>query len=777
VKVLDFGLAKALEPRVQSPEPKAQSLEPAPTITSPAMTQAGIILGTAAYMAPEQAKGRPVDRRADIWAFGCVLYEMLAGCRPFDGEDITDTIAAVVTKEPDWSRLPAATPPAIATLLRRCLEKNAQRRLPHVGVARLELEAPLSAVGSVPPPAPSSLEAPARTRPALPMLAATVAAMALGVAAGFWWASRSAPAPVERLSYRASLLLPAAHALTANAPSSRFALSPDGRWIAYVAVNGPDPQLWLRALDDPTARVVEGTQNAGMPFWSPDSRFVAVFARERLLKADVNGGPAALIAEDAAIRGQSLPGTWGPDVIVFGGKNAPGEGLWRVPVRGGRPEPLTTPDKSAGEDRHGFAQFLPDGRHFLYVAYNGVAPVATYVSTLDAPAERVRLMDGGSNTQVAEGALLYLRGSALVAQAFDAVTRRLSGEPVTLANRIVTNTTVPFGGSFSASRAGVVVYHSATPEGGLGLVRGDRLVWRARSGDEQVVVAEPAEYRSLSLAPDARRAVVSMLGEDPGGLARDPGIGRSDLWMVDLARGVRSRFTFTSGERNGVWDPTGRTVIFNSSRNRSRDTVSSQMPLDLYRKAGAGGGTEEEVAIDDRDKTPLSVSRDGRFLLFETRDGLWSRALDGSGTEASFATSTFDRDFGQFSPDGRWVAYASDESGRLQIYVRAFPAGDRVVQVSRDGGDLPRWSPDGRELYFFHAGKIVAASVASVAGTDALEVKSVTPLFDCRPPDGFRRLFYDVAPDGRFLMMSPISTPGPTPLTLLVNWRAPKSPN
>jgi dipeptidyl aminopeptidase/acylaminoacyl peptidase len=218
-------------------------------------------------------------------------------------------------------------------------------------------------------------------------------------------------------------------------------------------------------------------------------------------------------------------------------------------------------------------------------------------------------------------------------------------------------------------------------------------------------------------------------------------------------------------------------VIFNSSRNRSRDTVSSQMPLDLYRKAGAGGGTEEEVAIDDRDKTPLSVSRDGRFLLFETRDGLWSRALDGSGTEASFATSTFDRDFGQFSPDGRWVAYASDESGRLQIYVRAFPAGDRVVQVSRDGGDLPRWSPDGRELYFFHAGKIVAASVASVAGTDALEVKSVTPLFDCRPPDGFRRLFYDVAPDGRFLMMSPISTPGPTPLTLLVNWRAPKSPN
>jgi hypothetical protein len=199
------------------------------------------------------------------------------------------------------------------------------------------------------------------------------------------------------------------------------------------------------------------------------------------------------------------------------------------------------------------------------------------------------------------------------------------------------------------------------------------------------------------------------------------------------------------------------------------------MPLDLYRKAAGGGSVEEEMVIDERDKTPLSVSRDGRFLLFRTRDGLWSRTLDGAGTEAPFLTSAFSEDFGQFSPDGRWVAYASDESGRFQIYVRAFPAGDQVVQVSRDGGDFPRWSADGRELYFFNAGRIVAASVTRAG--DALEVRAVTPLFECRPPDGFRRLFYDVAPDGRFLMMSPISTPGPTPLTLLINWRGLKSTN
>jgi Tol biopolymer transport system component len=383
-------------------------------------------------------------------------------------------------------------------------------------------------------------------------------------------------------------------------------------------------------------------------------------------------------------------------------------------------------------------------------------------------------MDGGSNLQVVEGALLYLRGVALVAQPFDVDTRTLSGEPVTLASRVLTNSTIPFGGAFSASRAGSVVYHSGSPEGGLGLVRGDRLVWRTRSGAEQTVVEEAAEYRSLSVSPDGRRAIVSMLGEDP---SRDVGIersGQSDLWMVDLARGVRSRFTFTGSERSGVWDPAGRTVIFNS-RKRSGDRNSSRISFDLYRKVAAGGGVEEEVLIDERDKTPLSVSRDGRFLLFEAPDGLWSRALDASGTEAPIVTSAFDEEYGQFSPDGHWVAYASDESGRLQIYVRSFPGGDQVVQVSRDGGDFPRWSPDGRELYFFHAGRIVAASVTSSPG--ALEVRSVTPLFECRPPEGFRRLFYDVTPDGRFLMMSPISTPGPTPLTLLLNWRMPKSTN
>jgi dipeptidyl aminopeptidase/acylaminoacyl peptidase len=321
---------------------------------------------------------------------------------------------------------------------------------------------------------------------------------------------------------------------------------------------------------------------------------------------------------------------------------------------------------------------------------------------------------------------------------------------------------------------GTVVYHSAAPEGGLGLIRGDRLVWRTRAGAEQAVVEEPADYRGLSLAPGGQRAVVSMLGENPTGGIRpnEPGLGRSDLWIVDLVRGVRSRFTFTGGERSGVWDPTGRTVFFNSSRNWS---ISSRTPLDLYRKAAAGGGAEEEVVIDEREKTPLSVSRDGRFLLFGTREGIWSRALDGSGKEMPFVTSAFDEGFGQFSPDGRWVAYSSDESGRNQIYVRAFPAGDRVVQVSRDGGDFPRWSADGRELFFFNAGRIVAAGVTLSGG--ALEVTSMTPLFECRPPDGFRRLFYDVAPDGRFLMMSPVSTPGPTPLTLLVNWRAPRPTN
>ena len=253
------------------------------------------------------------------------------------------------------------------------------------------------------------------------------------------------------------------------------------------------------------------------------------------------------------------------------------------------------------------------------------------------------------------------------------------------------------------------------------------------------------------MAPDGRRAVVSQIGDQAGS---------ANLWIVDLARSVRRRFTFGTADRAGVWLPDGLGVIF---------TAAKEGRIDLYRKGTDGTGTESEVLSDERPKSSLDVSRDGRILLFETGDDIWSLRLDGAAKPAPFVATEFEERYAQFSPDGHWVAYTSNESGRLEIYVRAFPGGDSLVQVSANGGDLPRWSTDGKELFFFNDGKIVAASVGTPGGR--FEVTSVTPLFDCRRPDGFRRMFYDVAPDGRFLMITPDSAPGPTPLTLIVNWR------
>jgi Tol biopolymer transport system component len=744
VKVLDFGLAKALDP---ADSHSAGNQANSPTITSPAMTMRGVILGTAAYMSPEQAKGKPVDRRADIWAFGAVLFEMLTGSRAFDGEDVTETIISVITKDPDWSRLPPSTPPAVMTLLRRCLEKHAPKRLPHIGVARLELEAPGPVPGAAAtPPAAAPLKG---SRIGVLGWAGMTVALAAGIAGGTWWASRTAPA-VPASIYRSTLLIPSEQSLIGNAPSNRFALSPDAAHLAYVGMNGQTRQLWLRALDGTTAQIITGTLGASSPFWSPDSRYVGFFAEGKLLKVDRAGGSAETIGQSPFFA-ENVQGSWGTgNVIIVGARNIRGEGLQRISAMGGTLEPLTSPDPSRGEDRHSFVHFLPDGRHFLYVAYQGIAPIATYVATLDRPGERVRLMEGGSNLQVAQDALIFMRGNALVMQPFDPATRTLSGETVTIADPVLTNTAVPFGGAFSVSAAGALAYQSATLESGIGS-RGHKLVWRTRSGAEQVVIDDPSDYRNLSVDSEGRRAVVSQIGDQAG---------RANLWIVDLARSVRRRFTFGTADRAGVWLPDGKGVIF---------TAAKEGRIDLYRKSTDGTGTESEVLSDERPKASLGVSRDGRFLLFETGDDIWSLPLDGAAKPAPFVATEFEERYAQFSPDGHWVAYTSNESGRLEIYVRAFPGGAGLVQVSPNGGDLPRWSADGTELFFYNDGKMVAASVGTSGGR--FDITSVTPLFDCRRPDGFRRMFYDVAPDGRFLMMAPDSAPGPTPLTLVVNWR------
>jgi Tol biopolymer transport system component len=338
-----------------------------------------------------------------------------------------------------------------------------------------------------------------------------------------------------------------------------------------------------------------------------------------------------------------------------------------------------------------------------------------------------------------------------VAQPFDASTRTLSGEAVPLANPVMPNIAIHYGGAFSVSQTGTVIYQS-TDSGSTS--SGDRLVWRTRRGEEQVLVDVPDGYRHLAISPNGRQAVVSKL-EDRG---------RSDLWVIDVTRGVQTRVTFTSRENVAVWLPAGNEVLFNSAKDGR---------LDLYRRRLEGAGADEPVLGDERPKAPTSVSPDGRYLLYEgisaqTGIDLWVAALDASAPPSPFVSSPYQERWGQFSPDGRWVTYMSDESGERQIYVRAFPGAGQQLQISSSGGEYPRWSRDGKELFFYSSGRMMAAAVRTTEGR--LEVSGVTPLFECRPPEGFSRMFYDVAPDGRFLLMAGSGAPTLTRLTLITNW-------
>jgi Tol biopolymer transport system component len=709
----------------------------------------GVILGTAAYMSPEQAKGKPVDRRADIWAFGCVLYEMLTGQRAFAGEDVTDTIASVVSKEPDWSRLPVSTPPSVRLLLQRCLEKDTNKRLPHIGVARLELDGT---------PARAALDA-STSRGARSgragVIASVAMALAIGVAAGVWGAARwRSPAPVP--IYRASLLLPRDGSLAQIAPTGRFALSPDGTQLVYAGTSDGVTKLWLRSLQESTSRPIADLRGAGAggAFWSPSGRQIAFYSDGRLLKVDAAGTAPTLIAESSGFRQQPQPGTWNSDDVIV---VSHGGTLARVSAGGGRLEQLTTLDTAAGETFHTFPHFLPDGRHLLYTAYNSLTPIAVYAISIDRPSERQKIMDGGSNVLFADDKLLYMRGTTLVAQPFDISRRTLSGEYSSVVDSVLVSVAIHFGGAFSASRTGALVHQATFAEQGLQAPNVTRLVWRTRTGAEQTLVGEPSVYRHLSIAPDGRRALVTQLDER----------GRSDLWTIDLARGVRTRVALTSqpSQLSGaVWSADGQEFVVN---------LVKEGRLDLYRKPADATSGETLLFSDGRSKMPLSMSRDGRFLLFDTVNAdtgadIWSLPIDSPDKAAPFVDSAFSERFPQFSPDGKWVAYVSDESGAQEIYARAFPAGQTQVRVSVNGGDVPRWSRDGSQLFFYDNGKMMAATIKADAAT--LEVEGITALFDCRPPEGFRRLFYDVTQDGRFLMMSPASDAAPTPLTLTVNW-------
>ena len=771
VKVLDFGLAKAMEPAGSKDPaygPHGVGLSQSPTITTPAMTQVGMILGTAAYMSPEQARGTTVDKRADLWAFGVVLWEMLTGTRLFEGATVSDTLAAVLKTEPVWTALAPATPPAIRRLLRRCLEKDRKRRLDSAAGARLEIEDAL-VEASV---APSAFEGGAAAAPATAPGGRPLAWMAALAVAAVVIAAMAVPTmrylretpPPSLPETRTEIVTPA----TADPVS--FALSPDSQQIVFVASGDGASRLWLRSLSattaqplaTTTAQPLPGTEEAITPFWSPDGRSIGFFAGNALKRLDLGGGRPQTLAPAFAARG----GTWSADgVIVFAASNA--NPLMRVAATGGPAVAVTT--LGPQQQSHRFPHLLPDGRQFLFYVPGGQDAAGIYLGSLNGstptrltPADSagVYLPSGlGSAEAFREGGwLLWVRAGTLVAQRLDVAEAALTGEPVTLADGVAVD---DFGRSaVSVAATGLVAYRTG----------GDsqrQLTWVDRSGTARGTVGDAdATLLNPRLSPDGRRVVVSRTVQ-----------GNTDVWVLDGGR--TSRFTFdAAADWYPIWSPDGTRVVFRSSRTGGGD---------LYQKLTNGAGAEDRLVTSDQQKTPGSWSADGRFLLYASNDpqtsgDLWVVPMVGDRTPSELMKTSFREVYGAFSPDGRWVAYHSNESGKPEIYVRPFvpPTGtgtaagatEGLWQVSTAGGMMPTWRPDGKELYYLNpAGAMMAAPITVTGAT--LAPSAPVRLFPTRivgrGVDAGLGRQYDIAPDGRFLINTVLDDAS-APITLLQNW-------
>jgi eukaryotic-like serine/threonine-protein kinase len=744
VKVLDFGLAKAIEG-----DAVYTDISTSPTLSRTA-TMAGVLLGTAAYMSPEQAKGKPVDRRADIWAFGCVSYEMLTGKRAFDGETITDTLAAVVRAEPDWSQLPSATPTRVRELLQRCLKKDAKQRLQAIGDARIVLEEALSGA----PQSPS--EAMQRIKPGQLWFAWGVAAVLfVSLAPIALFRGRDKPAaPGARVRFQISA--PEKVNVVRGSP---FAISPDGRQLAFYA-SGLDrvQRLWIRALDSLEARPLSGSESPGYAplFWSPDSRYIAFYDAGTLKKIGMSGGDAEPVCN---LTGVAVGGSWNRDGVIIFGSN--GGGLMRVAADGGRASPLTTLDASRNEIYHAFPSFLPDGRHFVYERVSSLpGNSGVFIGSLDAkPEEQVskRLLAidfwlaYGASSDPGSGQLVYTRDGALKTQPFDARKLELAGEPTTLdENRDVT--------LFSVSDDGVLVYW-------IGGYRSSQLTWIDRRGKVLGTPGEPSDNLTLAISPDGTRSAVSRFGD------HGPG-----LWVFDFERGTNTRFTLdSSNSLDASWSPDGKRIIFASNRDGGT--------MNLYQKLVDGAKNEELLLKSSEDKNPTSWSRDGRFLLFSARDpktkaDLWVLPLEGDKKPKPFLQTEFNEQDGHFSPDGRWIAYTSDESGRNEIYVRTFAPGSGGATdsggktlISTGGGVGPRWREDGKELFYLAPdGKVMAVEITN---NPVFRPGVPKELFQgpaqSLTPGGSQ---WDVAPNGeRFLIAALSVQSAPAPFTVVLNWQ------
>jgi len=734
VKVLDFGLAK-----VWGVDERDPNMSLSPTITA-YMTQVGTILGTAAYMSPEQARGKPVDRRSDIWAFGVILYEMLTGERLFTGDTATDILGAIVHRAPDWHRLPEDTPPRLVRLLKRCLTHDQRERLRDIGEARYALahmkDEPAQETTEPLPPAASA---------GMWKIAAGVLLVASLALAG--WMALS-PAESPRV-IRASVDPPDGHLL---AVSGGFAgpvrVSPDGRSLTFAA-RGEEGinRIFVRSLASGDARPVPGTEGGYRPFWSPDSKSLGFFSGGKLRRVALAGGAPLAVADATEGRG----GTWSAEgVIVFA--PTPNSPLLRVNAGGGETKPVTDLGHvDPPENSHREPRLLPDGRKFLFEARDRER-WKVYAGDLDG-GEPVLLTTTGCGVDYAQGYLLFLQGSTLVAQRFDAETLILSGDPLPVAEDIVTDNGYGIG-VFSASPDGVLAYLS----GGAARMS---VTWMGADGESLGTVGPSDAYEDLALSPDGKHAVVSVGESD----------GLRDLWLIDMDNGTRTRLTFTAPNepalhRSVVWSPDGTEVVFASNRSGTND---------LYRKSVAGLGNAELLLDAEENLWSYAWSPDGRYLIYgqeraehKNAEDLFALPMDGKGDPIRLLDTPFSEWPAAVSPDGRWLAYGSPESGRREVYVAPFPGMGGRWQVSTEGGNNPRWSPDGRRLYFLGPTGLMAAPIDASSGT--VRVGAVTRVLKIERTSDFT--YYSVSPEGdRFLILLDDTAERSKSLSIFINWK------
>ncbi len=716
VKVLDFGLAKAL-------------VVDGNTSNSPTMVTAtsGIIMGTAAYMSPEQAKGKDASRASDVWAFGCVLYEMLTGRRAFDGDSTNEILASVLKSEPDWDRLPADTPNGIRRLLRRCLLKKS--RLRDFGDARLEIDE-VQEEGPLPD---GQGPVPGHRGERLAWMSA-LAFVAVAAVAGIVWVRRPATAPQPPAEIRFEIPTP-----PTRRPDS-LAISPDGRKIVFAGTSDGRSLLWLRSLDSVSSRPLAGTENARLPFWSWDSRSIGFFADGKLVRIDIEGG--ALRPLTNAIDGHG--GAWNRDeVIIFAPVN--GTPLMRISAGGGDATVVRKEYASIPANPH----FLPDNLHFFHynLSQEGQPETAgIYIGRLDGPGSP-RLVEAQAADYALPDQLLFLRNANLFSQKFDLAAMKLSGDPIRMAEGVA---------GFSSSIAGPIAYRA-------GAAGNTQLIWFDRAGRETGRVPGPGLTPSLS--PDDRHVAVT----------RGTTVPAQDVWLLDRTRNPNVFSKFTSGpttNHSAIWCSGGSRIIFASPRGRK---------ISLYEKPTTGAGTEKLLLETGLNTIPMDCSPDGKFLLYRITDpgtshDLWAMSLDDRKTFPVVQTKASERE-AQFSPDGKWIAYQSNETGQFEIYIQPFPdaKGKRFGPISTNGGVQVRWRRDGKQLELFYLGldsRLMAVPIRVLSDGQTVDAGTPVALFPTSVAGGIGQNTavweYSVSADGRQFLIN--SEPEVTsPITVILN--------